>query len=58
MTGLLRSPRDKDFSNKMLGKMNFTYPTNQNCKWLIKAKDGYKIFLNITHLDIEGQKVS
>ena len=34
------------------------YPPNKNCVWQIAAPEQYRITLNFTHFDLEGNNVS
>lgn len=34
------------------------YPSNKNCVWQIVAPEQYRITINFTHFDLEGNNVS
>lgn len=49
-----------DLSNGTIQSPSFPdlYPPNKNCVWQIVAPDQYRITLNLTHFDMEGNNVS
>jgi len=49
-----------DLSNGTIQSPSFPdlYPPNKNCVWQIVAPDQYRITLNFTHFDMEGNNVS
>lgn len=60
-SGLIKSPKEvKNLTLKMNHHQYYEalYPKDQDCKWLITADKGYKVIINITHMDIEGDIVS
>lgn len=48
-----------EFSNGTIASPSFPelYPANKNCIWEIVAPPQWKITLNFTHFDIEGNNV-
>ncbi|KAH9490031.1 Dorsal-ventral patterning tolloid-like protein 1 [Bulinus truncatus] len=49
-----------DTENGIISSPSFPdlYPSNKNCIWKIVAPNGYKIYINFTHFDLEGPQPS